>query len=214
MIKFINKQFPSLKNPLTLVYLGTSMYPTLEELDIVQFQPYLGDAPRKGDIIVIQRNHEPKETIIHRIVTIDQTGIRTQGDNCNKMDPWILQPSDILGYVISTKRGNQVIHIVRGRLNYQKILSRKAARSLYSIAEFTHRKFVFIGLPTRLLSRFLKYRIVTFSGTNRSESRLFFGPLCIGRLQNGSAGWEIKAPYRLLIDPDLLRFMEAEQEEK
>lgn len=208
MIDTPPKQFPSFEHPNTLVYLGTSMNPTMEDLDVIQFHTYQGTPPRKGDVIVIQRHEEPEQIIIHRIIAIDPGGIRTQGDNCSIMDSWILMPSEILGYVTNARRENRIIYIHRGRSGYQKFLFRRTIRETFTtcrtIAKQPYQWFSALKLPARLLSPFLTYRIMTFSGSDRSETQLFLGPVFIGRLQKGSAIWEIKTPYRLLIDPALL----------
>jgi signal peptidase I len=211
------QQFPFFKNQNTLVYLGTSMSPTLDELDIIEFSPYTDSHPRKGDVIIIQRHEEPERLIIHRIVMVSSQGIRTQGDNCAMMDPWILSLSEILGRVTSARRKNTIIRIHRGYFGFLKfIYLRTIARVLRickAVARHPYQWFTDRKLPSRLISPFLSCRMITFSGSDRSETHLFLGPVCIGRLQKGTGIWEIKAPYRLLIDPTLFPFPEKEKDQ-
>jgi hypothetical protein len=209
------RQFPFLEDQNTLLYLGASMNPTLENLDVIQFYPYQDTPLQKGDVVVIQRYTDPGKIVIHRIVSVSPIGIRTQGDNCGTMDSWVLMPSEILGYVTSIRRKNQIIRIHRGRLGYQKFLHRRTIRAAFivcrTIAQYLSQGLCHLGLPVRILSPFLTFRMVTFSGSNRSETQLFVGPLCIGRLQNGAKKWEIKPLYRFFINPSMLPFPEEEK---
>jgi hypothetical protein len=204
------KRFPSSENTTTLVYLGTSMNPTLLDLDLVQFQPYLDDFPLIGDVIVIQRKEEPNKIIIHRIVEVNHEKVKTQGDNCDQRDSWILSPSDILGYVTTIRRGDRSIQVDRGIRYIQISLFHRIHRLVFKTFKSFSKSH-----PNRLMawlvSKILKYRIVTFSGTNRSEYQLFLGPIYIGRLQKGSTMWEIKEAYRFIVDPTLFKYKTGDQ---
>lgn len=209
------RQFPSLDNPNTLLYLGTSMNPTLEDLDLIQFSPYQKTPLQKGDVVVILRSTAPNHLVIHRIVSVSPTGIRTQGDNCNMIDPWVLMPSEILGYVTSIQRKNQKIRIDRGPSGYQKFLCWRIKKAIFhsyrNIAKYPYTCLCVLRVPARMISPFLPFRIVTFSGSNRSETQMFLGPLCVGRLQKGAKKWELKPFYRIFIDPSLLPSPEGEE---
>lgn len=210
------QRFPSIENQNALLYLGSSMNPTFEDLDVIHFSPYQDTPLKKGDVIVIQRHEEPDRKIIHRIISICPDDIRTQGDNCYTMDPWVLRPFEILGYVTSIRRKDQIIRIHRGRFGYQKFLYLRIMAGAFLICKkvmkHPYQLLSPLKLLTRVLSPFLNYRMIKFSGSTRSEIRLFFGPVCIGRLQNGAANWEIKPPYRLFVDPYLLSYSEGNGE--
>jgi len=202
------QQFPSFKHPNTLVYLGSSMYPTLKELDIIEYAPYQGTSPKRGDIIVIQRHKESEKIIIHRVIKVSPDGIRTQGDNSCFLDLWTLQHSEILGYITNVRRKKRIFRIHRGYFGYLGFLNKRAIARVFiifrTIANRHFQRFAALKLPARLLSRFLMSRMLIYYRPNRSETQLFLGSRYIGYLQKGKDTWEIKPPYRFIIDPDLV----------
>ncbi|MDD1778648.1 MAG: S26 family signal peptidase [Candidatus Helarchaeota archaeon] len=205
----LRRQFPAFKNINTLVYLGKSMYPTLVDLDIIQFSPYQNTPIRRGDVIVFKRQDGPDCIIIHRVIAISPDGsIRTQGDNCRTTDSWTLRPSEVLGVVTSAQRGDRFIRILRGNIGYQIFLIRRIIAETVitskNIAKHPNQWISAIMLPSRIISQFLTYKVVTFSGSNRSETLLFLGPVCIGWLPIDKGVWEIKPLYRIFIDPHQL----------
>ena len=75
-----------------------SMEPTLEKYDIVIAQR-LHLAPEVGDIIVfdIKESHIP---VVHRIVSVSDSGIRTKGD-AGPLDSWVIKEDQINGKLIT-----------------------------------------------------------------------------------------------------------------
>ncbi len=85
---------------------GSSMHPTLRAGQILDIAPYEGKEVRRGDVIVF--NPPGKDTfVIHRVVSVHGSAIRTKGDNNQEIDPWVLSPEHIVGkvtYGLSGKR--------------------------------------------------------------------------------------------------------------
>ena len=83
---------------------GQSMNPTLCKLDCLEVVPYGGRKIRIGDVVLFQ---PPKwnHLIVHRVVRMTQAGIWTRGDNNTIVDPWTLQPEEIVGKVIYARHG-------------------------------------------------------------------------------------------------------------
>ncbi len=76
-----------------------SMEPTLEKYDIV-FAQRLHLTPEVGDIIVfdVEESHIP---VVHRIVSVPDSGIRTKGDASKFPDGWVLTEDQINGELVA-----------------------------------------------------------------------------------------------------------------
>ncbi len=101
-----------------LNYTGPSMNPTLKVGDGMTVVPYGNRRIRVGDVVVF-RSPKQDHYVVHRVVSVDSQGIRTIGDNNDRIDPWVLSPDNIMGRVISARRKNRDVTIhggTRGRL--------------------------------------------------------------------------------------------------
>lgn len=194
--------FPISDAPNTLLYLGPSMNPTLQNLDVVYLIPYQDHIPRKGDVIAI-RGHDTASSIIHRIVAITPEGLITQGDNNQQRDEGITQPSEVLGYISCIQRGNRQIPIQSGYAGYlvfvwSRICSTTRSWGKY-ILNYPYQYLVASQIFMRIASPFLVCRAVQYEGSSRSEIQLFLGPLYIGRRRKGMESWEIKPPFGIFF---------------
>ena len=201
-------QFPKINGNNRVLYLGSSMNPTLKDLDIVEFVPYRDREMKRGDVVVIQPTDGEEQKVIHRIVTIKGQAIITQGDNNLERDREDLAPSNILGYVTSVRRRNQHLKIQQGMVGYIRFLWIHSQKKLYAdllrSLRYPYQWLYSSESVIRVFSRFLNYRTVVYDGSEKSEIHLFIGPFQIGRLRHGSNSWEIMPPFRLMIDPSLL----------
>ncbi len=201
-------QFPKINGNNRVLYLGSSMNPTLKDLDIVEFVPYRDREMKRGDVVVIQPTDGEEQKVIHRIVTIKGQAIITQGDNNLERDREDLAPSNILGYVTSVRRRNQHLKIQQGMLGYIRFLWINSKKKLHSnLLRSLHYPYQWLYSSesvVRVFSRFLNYRTVVYDGSEKSEIQLFIGSLQIGRLRHGSNTWEIMPPFRFMINPSLL----------
>ncbi len=84
-----------------------SMEPTLEKYDIVLAQR-LNMTHEVGDIIVFDVEESPIQ-VVHRIVSVSDTGIRTKGDARKTQDGWVLKEGQINGELITYNREPIVI---------------------------------------------------------------------------------------------------------
>ena len=76
---------------------GNSMYPGIQDGDVITLTPVRNYHPETGDILVCI-NHSTGQTVIHRLIR--QVGNRffTKGDFCFRADgDWT--PDEVLGYV-------------------------------------------------------------------------------------------------------------------
>ena len=93
--------------PLRLSVTSDSMRPLLRAGDWIFVEAVTASALRLGDIIVVQRG---AELITHRLVTQDEQGWRTHGDNTRVLDQVVLA-EEIVGRVSAIERGTHRIDL-------------------------------------------------------------------------------------------------------
>jgi signal peptidase S26 family len=179
------------------------MNPTLKAGDGLIVKPYGGREIQAGDVIVF-RNPENRMIIAHRVISVDPMGVKTIGDNNNKIDPNLLGKHDILGRVTSVRRRNRsvkinggVIGVIRGR--YHRIRRRlhlMASRLLHPI----YHKIADSGILLKLQRFFPKTHILEFHKNSGLELHFLMGNRVIGRRLPGMGCWQIAPPFRLFFD--------------
>jgi hypothetical protein len=183
------------------------MNPLFKAGDILEIIKYSGNTIKCGDVVVFQLPGRNRK-ITHRIVSNSSQGIRTRGDNAHKADDHILTSDDIIGKVISIRRGKKKMRIhggVRGQL-YAGVI-RVIRRFDYLISKFLHYPYHFIarsGIFGHLIPVHLNTRIINFKREAGLEMRLVWGKNIIGRIPAGKDKWIIKRPFRLFIDVETL----------
>jgi hypothetical protein len=90
-------------HPTYATYTGSSMNPVFKPGDVLQVLPYNGKTVECGDVILFSCTEE-KHMVVHRVVDVDEHGIRTKGDNNRHLDPWAVAPEWIVGYVVRAQR--------------------------------------------------------------------------------------------------------------
>jgi signal peptidase I len=118
-------------NPNSINYLGASMNPALKPGDRLQVAPYNGQKLRAGDVIVFI-SPEDGSKVVHRVISLDSNGTKTQGDNCNSEDNWVLSREHIIGRVVSAQRGNRRRRIFGGPLGRLFAASVRVIRAIDS----------------------------------------------------------------------------------
>jgi hypothetical protein len=188
-------------------YIGTSMNPALKPGDRLDTVPYDRQKIRRGDVIVfISPLDEAKA--VHRVVSVDSKGIKTRGDNCSRIDPYVLSPDKIVGRVISVHRRNRRRRILGGL--WGRVFAR-AIRALITLdlgASFLLRPFydrlARSGILRCWKPVWLEPRVISFSHSGGTELQLLMGRWVIGRRLPGMAQWYIRRPFRLFVDGDSL----------
>jgi signal peptidase I len=191
----------------SITYTGGSMKPIFRDGDGLTVEPYGGRKRRVGDIVVF-KDPETNQKIIHRIVSIRKEGIRTQGDHSAVADPWILEPGEIIGKVVSAWRGNRKVRVINGLAGHIHTLAfRTCIKMDKLVSSFLHPSYRWLSrnrLVRRLMGGNSKFRILPLQMPDGVEYQLLFRNRPIGRRRPGSSTWEIKRPYRLLIDESTL----------
>ena len=91
-------------HPTYVAYTGSSMNPIFKPGDVLEVLPYDGRQVQCGDVVLFSCLEESRN-IVHRVVALDTIGIRTMGDNNIRIDPWVVSPKRIVGYVARAQRG-------------------------------------------------------------------------------------------------------------
>jgi len=186
------------------------MYPTLREKDVIILQQDRPSHPRVGDVILFTHPIDHHK-IIHRIVRI-KNSVETQGDWNHSVDPWQIDPGNIISRIDYVLRGNRKIRIHGGALGG---MIRLFIRCRYWLQlkrfpfahSITHR---ISGALWRFLPTKYRPRIYTFAGASGEDQQLLMGRLVIGWRRPGGR-WFIKHRYRMFVrDCDALRSESSE----
>lgn len=188
---------------LKMNYTGRSMNPTLKPGDVLKVIPYEEKEIRAGDVIVFCLPG-PGEHIVHRVVSIHSKGVRTAGDNNIEADSGIVGYDRIVGCVVSAGRGPREIVVhggTKGRLLGKVYRTmRRADRVISRGLHHPYQWLSHIGIVRRLLSRWIKIRILLYGRENGTGIQLLMGSKVIGRRLPGKNIWQIKRPFRILVD--------------
>ena len=188
-------------------YMGPSMNPTLRAGDGLIVMPYRGKKIPVGDVVVF-RHPERQHKVVHRVVSVCSKGVRTKGDNNNRMDPWIIGHDDIIGRVVSAKRKNRGVTIhggIAGRMLAAVLLLIKqfnmtVTKILHPAYHMAARSDIFRSvLPIQR-----KIRVLSFNGPGGKELQWHLRDRVIGRRRPSQGHWQIARPFRLFIDETCL----------
>ncbi|MHB8094187.1 MAG: SynChlorMet cassette protein ScmC [Candidatus Aminicenantales bacterium] len=188
-------------------YVGPSMNPTLREPEIMEIKPYDSRPLRAGDVVFFLPP-EADQPVVHRVVRVTPAGISTLGDNNTREDALLLQPTNIQGRVVAAWRGQKRRKIsggLRGRLisrwlRWRRVLDRGASPLLHPFYQALSQW----GGIARVLPAPFRPRIVVFHSRGRDQFRLLLGNRIIGRYEDRSHQWQIRRPFRLLVDRSVL----------
>lgn len=188
-----------------IVYKGPSMNPTLKAPDILHVIPYNGGKIKCGDVIVFEHPEgEGKNKITHRVISIDSNGIMTQGDNNCNVDYFLLKPNDVIGKVVSVRRGSRNIRIYGGKIGELIFLKNTVFRKLDgSVSALLHPAYRWLsrtGVFRLWLPSSMKPRVIAVKRPFGTEFQLLIGKHLIGRRLPYNGKWQIRRPFRLFID--------------
>jgi hypothetical protein len=174
------------------------MHPTLRLGDDLVIAPCAGREIRVGDVVVFAHPRNPAEHVVHRVTAVEEQGLRTQGDNCPAADPWLVRREDIIGYVAAVRRGGRTLPVhqgVKGKIHVLKNI-RRLDELLSAWLRPLYRRLAAVT-PLR---GWLHPRLLVFERAGGRECQLWLGPWLIGRRLPRGDGWQIKRPFRLLVD--------------
>ena len=195
-------------------YIGPSMNPLLRAGDFLQVIPYRDHPIRVGDVVVF-RPPDCNHNVVHRVVSVEPEGIRTRGDNNTGVDPWVLRPEEIIGRVVSTQRREREHRMVEGTWGVlfgpaYRLFKRFEGPLCRFLHPFYH-SLARSGIIRRWLAPRLQTQVLTFHRPQGQEWQLLLNGQVIGRRLPGQEEWQIRRPYRLVVDVAALPGGEARE---
>jgi hypothetical protein len=188
-------------------HIGLSMNPTLNAHDLLEIQPYHQKAPRVGDVILF---HPPAHDyyVVHRIFKLKGNDIITRGDNNGEIDSCFLKKVDICGRIIAAHRGDRRRKIANGFLGAIKgrfcHLRRIILYLCIMLLRPVFRSFCTNGILHWLIPVRLSPQVATFLSGTKASHKLLLGKQVIGFFDDNLLQWQIKSPYRILVDESSL----------
>jgi signal peptidase len=186
-----------------LNYIGPSMNPLFKSGDRLKIISHHQDKIRVGDVVVFY-SPEDETKVVHRVVSVSSNGIKTRGDNCDTVDPWILSPDHIIGRVVSAQRGKRRQRVFGGSVGQ---LFGVAFRTIHALdARISSRfrpaydRLALTGIFSRWLPSRMRPRVISFKRDAGTELQLVIGRRVIGKWLEGKSGWNIRRPFRLFVD--------------
>ena len=190
-----------------MIYKGPSMNPTLKSGDQLWITPHNGQRVKRGDVVVFI-SPEDGSKVVHRVVSLDRSTIRTRGDNNNRVDPWLLSHDEILGRVFSAERGKRRRKVFGGSIGQLLGVAIKAIKaidvSICSRLRPAYDRLARAGAFRRWMPNKIKTKVISFDRAEGTEMQLLLGRRVIGRWLPGKTGWHIRRPFRLFVDEESL----------
>jgi signal peptidase I len=188
-------------------YVGASMNPSLKGGDGLTIIPYENGKISIGDVIVF-RHPDGSYYVAHRVVSVDSRTIKTKGDNNSQIDSWILQHRNVVGKVVSARRGKNSVpghggtwgRIIAPALWTKKQFDRTVSRVFHP----AYRRLARSGLIRSRIPLPWKARVLSFSKPQGKEFQLVLRNRVIGRRRPNENQWQIQRPFRLFIDESSL----------
>ena len=184
-------------------HFGTSMNPTLCELDLLEIEPYGNQPVRVGDVIFFLPP-DWNRPAVHRVVRATSEGIRTRGDNNNLMDSWIILPEDVTGRVVRAARGKRKRPIYGGGIGRLWACGVRVFKVLEKFPSLFYHLLARSGLLRYLVPLHKRIRIITINRPAGEELQLVLGRWLVGRRKPGMEQWWIRRPFRFFIEVDSL----------
>ncbi len=195
-------------NCLYFVYRGVSMNPTFIEPEMMTVIPYdAGSRIKKGDVICY-KTETREDTIVHRIIEVKDSKIRTKGDSNANPDPYTIDRINVIGRVCESHRDGRMRRIYGGLLGVAEMhlvkvrrpVMRFISRLLHCVYHGLSRSGIFI----KLLPKVKRIELAVFERKNNKYPKLIFSGRKIGMYDPVMKGWKIRRPYRLFVNESRL----------
>jgi len=184
-------------------YRGRSMNPTLWESDLLEVFPYGVDQIQVGDVIAFQ-SEGCEEYTIHRAIKVEEHGIKARGDNNDSVDPFWIQPDQVVGKVLALRRGQKLIRVLSGMPG---LIWSHFIRTLGQLEQVIstevhplYRALSRNGILLSMLSKQYQPQIQRFTGNGRDQYKVTIGNRVVGLYDNDTDVWRIRRPFRLFMD--------------
>jgi len=199
--------------PRMMIHSGSSMNPILKSGDRLHIVSCNGQPIRRGDVVVFVPPRGDSK-IIHRVISVESRGIKTQGDNSSSPDEWILSPDRIIGRVIYAQRKNRKQRISGGLIGHFRGMTFRAISMVDSrvstLLRPVYGRMAGSGIFRRWLPFQMRTRVLSFNRPEGTELQVLIGRWIVGRWLPGMSRWHIRRPYRLFVDEESLPENKAE----
>jgi signal peptidase I len=202
------------------VYRGVSMNPAFVESEMITVIPYGSSRIRTGDVVCYKTDAN-ENVIVHRVVGIKGTRIKTKGDNNASPDPFTIESDDIIGRVCSSRREGRIRRVYGGAAGLAvMLLARLYKPAVIFASRMLHNSYCSIsrtGIMRKLLPENKQIDVAVFERQNIKYPKIIFSGKTIGRYSQKYKKWHIKRPYRIFVDeamlPDFKRSSRIKKEE-
>lgn len=179
------------------------MNPILEEPEILEIIPYEHRPFKVGDVVLFLPS-DFSQPVVHRIMSVSLTGVKTRGDNNTCEDSFLLNSKNIKGQVIAAWRGQKRRKIAGGLkglllsrwLRWIGLMGRGVSRLIHPLYHALSRS----GFLAFVMPEFLRPRIFIFNKQGREQLLLLIRQRVIGRYDELKYQWQIKRPFKLFVN--------------
>jgi hypothetical protein len=189
--------------PGMFAYAGSSMSPTLNELDLLEVRPCEGQQVRAGDVILFA-SPESERLVVHRVVRTRGSEVLTRGDSNMLVDPWVVCIGDVKGRVIAAWRGERRRTVLGGRAGRLQSRLCRIVRRLLRVVESPRLVAVTRAMSARLLPARLRPRVLQFSSRGQGQACVVMGRRVVARYDHARRQWQAARLVRTILDPDSL----------
>ncbi len=193
------------------IYRGSSMNPTFYEPELLTLVPYHDREPKKGDIICY-RFCKKNEGIVHRIIAVKGTAIKTRGDNSACPDDYTVGKTSVIGRVVASRRGNKTRTVYSGELGlFSMHFSRFRRKFDRLIAKLLNKSYCYLadsGIFRKLKLKNMIFKVVVFGRPEIIYPKLILKGRTVGTYDFRFKKWIINRPYRLFVDKQNLPVFE------
>jgi len=117
------------------------MLPTFKPGEVLYARP-AGRALTPGDVIIYEQGGV---RVVHRVVSVEPSGVKTRGDNNPSVDAWLIPFEEILGVVERAEDWKAACAVTGGRRGLWRAQARWRTKSLWQ------RSLPWLGAPYRWL---------------------------------------------------------------
>ena len=199
------------KNYSLVIYKGRSMNPTLMEPELMEVVSIGFNSIRIGDVILYHHPYDAQKNVVHRVVDIQVRALKTRGDNNTRNDPYVVTADHVIGMVVASWR-KDVRRVVRGgwmgrasaTLWLFRALAIKIASQLFLSRAYRLLSSWMSPMAIYLLPTTFQPRVIHYPEQSQWRYQIFIANRRIGRFDVTTGQWEIRRPYRLIVDVEKL----------
>ena len=193
------------------IYRGPSMNPTFYEPEILTIKPYNSSEPKKGDVICY-RVDQKDESIVHRVIKVKGSVIKTKGDNNSCVDDYTVNNESVIGRVVASRKGIETRTIYGGIAGVLDMYWRRSYRKInHFVSKFLYTSYNYLaasGIFRKLKPKKMVFKLAVFEKYPLVYPKLVLNGRTVGTFDFRHMAWKINRPYRLFVDEKKLPVFE------